>query len=188
MNPASDVRIGGLIRVLEKIVVPALPAGMAREQAALVAGHLRVLREQVDFAARYELLQLRAARSLAQELLVTARGGERTTRAADTLAEHVAAPVPADVGSVRDCYLRTIGAIEDLVHACGSDGEESMMPTINRCVLRHGRDQALREREWFGGMGFESAQRQSLPAMMVQFAAQYGDGVRPGLIDDLDKG
>ncbi|MER5916723.1 hypothetical protein ABT124_41750 [Streptomyces sp. NPDC001982] len=179
MNPAVDVRIGGLIRVLDKIVVPALPAGIARDQAALVAGHLRVLREQVDFAARYELLQLCAARCLAQELLAVARGGERTTSAVDTLAEHVAAPVPAGTRSVRDCYLRTIGAIEDLVRACGSDGEQSVIPAVNRCVLRHGRDQALREREWFSGMGFESSLCQSLPAMMDRFDAQYGDGVQP---------
>ena len=175
MNPSVDVRIAAVIRTMETIVMPALHAGMAKDQAALVVGHLRVLRDQADFATRYELLQLCAARSLARQLMVLTRGGECTMAAVSVLADCVTAKVPSDARSVRDCYARTVTVVEDLVRASGIDGERASVLAVNRCIMHFGKEQALRDRAWFSGMGFESFPRQEVQDVMNDFDARFGD-------------
>src|SRR4051794_541139 len=174
MNPSVDVRIAAMIRTMETIVMAALPAGMAKDQAALVVGHLNVLRDQVDFATRYELQQLREARSLALRLMVLTRGGERTTGALNVLADCATATMPSDARSVRDCYACTVTAVEDLVRACGIDGEQVSIVAVNRCIVQYGKEQALRNRAWFSGMGFESLPDQELQDVMDDLDSRSG--------------
>ena len=55
MNPTIDVRIDSMIRAMTEVVLPDLsPGGASAEQAALVLGHLHVLRAQADLAGPFE--------------------------------------------------------------------------------------------------------------------------------------
>jgi hypothetical protein len=173
MNPSVDIRIAAMIRVLDTIVVPALATGMARDQAMLIAGHLRVLRDQADFAVRFEVLEFCAAQRLGQDLLAILDGGEETHAAGAALAAAMRVGTSPDPKVMRKRHYAVTAAIEELVRTGGRDGTALFRKQMRTHVLRAAREESQRERNWFGGMGFESDPVKSLPQLMADFEAEY---------------
>ena len=60
MLPSIDLRIANMIKALEQVILPALPKRerLARDQANLVIGHLRLMSPQWKTAVRFEEVTL----------------------------------------------------------------------------------------------------------------------------------
>jgi hypothetical protein len=175
MNPSLDVRLSAMIKVLETIVIPALETGMARDQAMLVVGHLRVIRGQADFAQRYEELELCALRKLARGLLTILEGGAATRLAGAAVEAAIAVSHSSDPVLTRQRLSTTNAALEELVRAAARDGSADFVAETRGRVLQHARTQSLRDRRWFGGMGFDGEAAQPLGVLIAEFAAECGE-------------
>ena len=74
MLPNIDLRIANMVKALEQVILPALPRDqrLARDQAMLVAGHLRMLGDQSKAALRYERISLDDLAGLSRDLIPAA--------------------------------------------------------------------------------------------------------------------
>lgn len=172
MNPSLDVRIQSMIRALTDTVLPQLvPGTAAADQAALVAGHLVVIRDQIDIAADFDRYELESFSLLAASLIDDASGGPRTTTAVSLLVSLVSdrsARSPADVRAQVD----TLGsAIESLVHAVAIDGSSDSGVRVTALVVQHERRRVAANRKLFLGMGWES-DSEDLPDLTLVTAAE----------------
>ncbi|NML11998.1 hypothetical protein HHL08_17925 [Sphingobium sp. AR-3-1] len=147
MLPNIDLRIANMVKALEQVILPALPRDqrLARDQAMLVAGHLRMLGDQWKAALRYEQISLDALAGLALDLIPAAPAalGHR-------LAEALTAAQGCDRESVTALEQANI-ALGHAVDAVILVGEahtplpQSSIDAILDYALRHAR----RERTWF---------------------------------------
>lgn len=161
MNPSLDVRIQSMIRALTDTVLPQLiPGTAAADQAALVAGHLAVIRDQIDIAVGFDRYELRLYSLLAESLIDGASGGPRTTTAVSLLTSLLTSLVsagsahsPADVRAQVDALG---SAIESLVHAVAVDGSNGAGGRVTAIVVDHERRRIAANRKLFLGMGWES--------------------------------
>lgn len=157
MNPSIDVRLDSMMRAIADFVLPELEKNSAAaEQAALVLGHLQVLRGQIDCALAFEEYELDASAELAEELLDAVSGGAQTQRAADVLRSNVDEVRRTDPQAIRESVETVRCAIEDLVRASGVDGSGDFLASSQEIVIRHERAVALANRSLFQGMGWES--------------------------------
>ncbi|BBF69940.1 hypothetical protein [Sphingomonas bisphenolicum] len=147
MLPNIDLRIANMIKALEQVVLPALPRDqrLARDQAMLVAGHLRMMGEQWKSALRYEQVALDDLQGLARHLLPDA-----PALLADDL--------KAALSMAQACDRVSVTAIEraniDLGHAVdavilGGKDHAPLPPESIDALLNYALRHARRERSWF---------------------------------------
>jgi hypothetical protein len=164
VNPSTDVRIDSMIRALSDFVIPDLPAGgTGAQQAALVLGHLHVLRGQIDLVAPFEEFELRQTVTQAQSLIEVSEGGERTTAAAAALEAALAEVDDRDPGRVRGSAERLRGRIEELLRASAEDGTPAAEERVQGVVVASERVLADAYRSLFAGNGWESGDDAGLP-------------------------
>jgi len=159
MMPTMEERLTSMIVGMTKTIIPALhdADSLAREQAGLILGHLQVLRAQVDHSVRYEQLELRDTRNLAETLRANAEGGVATSIAATSLGEIL--DRTSDVRSPQDVRAVTEqlnAAVAALIHAASADGRAAFRQLYTQVTLRFAKARALSERAWFAGTGFEA--------------------------------
>lgn len=153
MLPNIDVRIANLIKAMEQVVLPALPKSerLARDQAMLVVGHLRMISGQWKSALRFEQVSLDALIDLAEKLAgVVAEpfAGQLTAAAATARA--------ADRGSVDgvEAANKELGAVIDNAILGGPDHAPFPQAAVD-VLFDYGSRQARVERTWFKAIGFD---------------------------------
>lgn len=178
MIPSTDTRLVSMIDAMTGVIIPALDSGnaFAREQAALVVGHLQALRAQQPVADEFERLDHNRSRALADELLAHADGGAEVARAAKQLRGRLEGPAPFTMEQLRRAQDVLTSSICDLITAGGVDGTEEFVAASTRTVLDHERRHALRLRSFFSMMGYEdgSVPVPTLDEMMAEFRAAHG--------------
>ena len=152
MLPNIDLRLANCIKALEEVVIPSLADGerMAREQALLVIGHLRMIGGQWKQALRFECGSLDAMSALARKIAVSdlGFGGEL----ADALGS--AATVDRrEIDAVEGAICRVGAAIDKAI--LGEDGSLPLSPAAVAAILDYGEKQAFRERTWFKLCGLD---------------------------------
>jgi hypothetical protein len=159
VTPDIEVRLLSVIKAIEQIIMPAIdPANpMAREQAAIAIGHLRVIRGQSAYLADYQLLCLEEMVQLGQELVAAARGGPATMAAISALRSAIranasSAPPLSALAARRDAIAT---AVDHLINASAIDGSDVFLQESERIVVRHGSKQADRDRAWFKATGLD---------------------------------
>ncbi|ETI63752.1 hypothetical protein C100_11070 [Sphingobium sp. C100] len=167
MLPDIDLRIANMIKALEQVILPALPRDqrLARDQAMLVAGHLRMIGEQWKSALRYEQVALDDLQGLARDLLPGA-----PAFLADDLAAALAMAEACDRASVTAIEQANIaiGHAVDAVILGGSDHAPMPSAAVDRLLdyaLRHAR----RERSWFKANRLDPDQN-DLPDLVTMLA------------------
>jgi len=170
MLPSIDLRIQNLVKALVEVVLPALPPTerLARDQAALVVGHLRMIAEQWKFALRFESQSLDHLLDLAGNLAAAdvPMGAELRRRLAASVAKFRSTD-RAD-GNAIETAIIDIGA--DIDQVIQGDGTESRIPAeLMRLVLQYGAIQARRERTWFQGNMLDPG-RAGLPSIAEMLA------------------
>ncbi|EQB10754.1 MULTISPECIES: hypothetical protein [Sphingobium] len=167
MLPNIDLRIANMIKALEQVILPALPREQrqARDQAMLVAGHLRMMGDQWKSALLYEQVSLDDLAGLARELLSDAPAS-------------VASRLENALAAAQACDRVSITALEqaniDLGNAVdafilGGDDHAPLSQAVTDAVLAYGLRHARRERTWFKANRLDP-DRDDLPAIEEIFA------------------
>lgn len=158
MIPSVDTRLASMASSVNGVIAPALAGTdpFAEEQAALLVGHLQVLRGQQPITDEFEQLEHNRTRALARELLAAVDGGDRVRAAATALREVLEGPVPFTTTALRAAQDALAAAITTLVEADGVDGSEASVAASTAIVLAYERPHSLRLRSYFAAMGYES--------------------------------
>jgi hypothetical protein len=151
MLPSIDLRIANLVKAVQQVILPALPADerLAQEQCRLIVGHLGLISQQWKHALRYELISLDNMRDLARDLCGVVRP-EQAALLEQTLA--AVADLDRNDLDATQAAIVTVGKAIDVV-IDGDDGRIPLPDAADRLVLAYGRKQSLRERTWFRGHG-----------------------------------
>lgn len=153
MLPNIDVRIANLIKAMEQVVLPALPKSerLARDQAMLVVGHLRMISGQWKSALRFEQVTLDALTDLAEKL-----AGIVAAPFAGQLADAAKAARTADRGSIdglEQAYNALGTVIDDVI--LGGPNHVALPQAAIDALFDYGSRQARVERTWFKAIGFD---------------------------------
>ena len=153
MLPNIDVRIANLIKAMEQVVLPALPRSerLARDQAMLVVGHLRMIAGQWKSALRFEQVTLDALIDLAEKL-----AGVVAAPFAGRLADAAKTARAADRGSVvglEQAYTALGTVIDEAI--LGGPDHVAFPPAAVDVLFEYGTRQARLERTWFKAIGFD---------------------------------
>lgn len=166
MVPGVDTRLKSVAKAIEQVILPALPETekLAREQAEIAIGHLRVLSAQWQYflpMARHELaLTVR----LVEQILPFAADEARLSfsRALDE-----ARTLPEDnLEAIREAFIQLGERVEHWLEA--TPGLLSVSG-IKALIQQHARDQSRLERVWFASSGI--ADTSGLPSI-DQFLAE----------------
>jgi hypothetical protein len=172
MIPDFDIRIASLVKAIEDNILPSIESDrpLAREQASLVIGHLKIMAEQWAFVESHAVLCLKASLAFARDLL-----GHLQAR--PTLAPSLRRTIEL-AEAARPVGARAVMALRDTVAAAASDVisraadlSDDLWEEITPVVLQHARHEHDRERAWFAGFGMDS-EAMSLPAIADLFVQQ----------------
>jgi hypothetical protein len=152
MLPNIDLRLANCIKALEEVVIPSLPDSerMAREQALLVIGHLRMIGSQWKQALRFETTSLDAMSALADKIAASDPMFSGELADALGLCDSIDR---GDIDAVEAAICRVGAAIDTAI--LGGDGTAALSPAAINAILDYAEKQALRERTWFKLCGLD---------------------------------
>ena len=162
MLPSIDLRLKNIIKAVQDVIVPALPADekLAQEQCRLIVGHVSMLKDQWKNAVRYEGGSYRLIRDLAQSLAAHVDAGQAEILREALSATHDTDELDIDALNAAIC---TIGHAVDKV-ILGEDGKKPLPRAAWDVILAYGEKDALRSRVWFKGNGIDP-DRADLPPL-----------------------
>lgn len=163
MLPGIDLRLGNMIKAVQEVVLPAIPADetLAREQARLLIGHLGIIKEQWRHAVRFEARSFDAMRELTRALQPHV-DADQSAKLQAALSE-VEQTDRQDIDSL-NAGVCLLGAAVDAV-ILGGDGRKPLSRAAWEIVLAYGDADARRQRTWFQGVGIDP-DRAELPPMV----------------------
>jgi hypothetical protein len=147
MLPNIDLRIANLVKALEQVILPALPANqrLARDQVQLAIGHLRMLGGQWKTALHYEKISLNDLAGLARDLSVNVEGQLKTVL--NTALETALSCDHGNVDALEQAN-KTLGQAVDTV-ILGGETHEPLSQAATDAILGYSLRHARRERIWF---------------------------------------
>lgn len=162
MLPSIDVRLKNIVKAVEAVIMPALPADekLAQEQARLIIGQIGMLKDQWKDAVRYEAGSYRQMRDLAQALM--AQVDDEQAGMLDAALLRTADTDQLDIDAL-NAAICVIGKAVDAV-ILGEGGRKPLSPAARRVILDYGEKDALRSRVWFKGNGIDP-DRDKLPPL-----------------------
>jgi hypothetical protein len=163
MVPDFRLRIQSMLRAMQEVVIPAIPASekLAQDQASIIIGNLKLMAEQHDKLYRYELVELREYAQLVSQLIEAAGGGASTDAACDAARQELqkSAGVRASFIPTQDelaALTRGMKQAADMIlRAAYEDGEPQFRHAAAALVMKQSEKQITRERSWFRAAGFE---------------------------------
>lgn len=162
MIPSVDVRLASMASSVTGVIAPALAGTdpFAEEQAALLVGHLQVLRGQQPIVDEFEQLEHNRTRAFARDLLDVVDGGDRVVAAAAAVRGLLQGAVPFTMTALRQAQDDLLAAITELIRVDGVDGTDDSRAATTAIVLDYERPHSLRLRSYFAAMGYESGTTQ----------------------------
>ncbi|MBN9145555.1 MULTISPECIES: hypothetical protein [unclassified Novosphingobium] len=147
MLPNIDLRIGNLVKALEQVILPALPASqrLARDQVRLVIGHLRMLGGQWKTALRYEEISFEELAALARDLAELVE--EPQQRLLTSALKETATCDHSSIDALEDAN-KILGQAVDMTILGGED-HRPLSRAASEAVLEYALRHARRERIWF---------------------------------------
>ena len=155
MLPDISIRINNLIKAMEKTIAPAIDPdnGLAKEQAALVVSHLRMLDQQWDTAYLYEKGSYENMRALSAHLVSLAEkyepGKSTTLELSETLGT-MPDELPLTVSGISTLTANLGTIVDRVITDCFRSGSETFKTALTNIVLDYNAKQSARERIWFG--------------------------------------
>lgn len=148
MVPGLDTRLRSIAKAIEQVLLPALPAQekLAREQAEIAVGHLRVLETQWPFVTQMAHRELQLAIGLAETVLAHLPVGSGANL--QTALEKSRTADTADFASVEQATAAVGDAIEAILKSGITLDNE-----VSAAILSHARAQSKLERVWFAASG-----------------------------------
>jgi len=158
MQPGFDLRIATLLKALSETVLPAVDRGnsAAVEQLHLVVGSLKLLREQIDYAHWFEVVDARSMAALIDRLAAEI-DSDASRQAVVTAAEMLAIAHRHDVTltTVRDANRTLRNAISALAAASHAAADAGAGKRVQSMILAHSEGQISRERAFIAATGFD---------------------------------
>ncbi len=156
MNPSIDDRLASIVRAMNDIVLPVLPAeeSLARDLVQLTISHLQILRTQVDEAQSYEQEELADARALGIALLEKGEGGKETQAALASLWETIHGKTKDE--RPRQARVAIHHAIDAVIRKAAIDGSTGFQKQLSTLVIDMQSVRAMKDRKWFAPMGFDT--------------------------------
>lgn len=154
MQPSIEMRLRTMMKALSEVVMPAIdPTNrMAQEQAAVVLGSMDMLREQIDFAYWYEVVDLKSLCRLAAELAeVPGLESPPELASARDAARSLTSRTDLTLSVLRDASVALRDAISLSIEAAAEPAQPGIRTAVQRLVLDHSRDQIGRERAYVAG-------------------------------------
>jgi hypothetical protein len=165
MIPDFDVRIASIVKAIEDNVLSAIAGDrpLAREQATLAVGHLKIMAEQWSYVESHAARCLADSIAFGRDLLASV--------ASDALAYGPLARALDEAGRARPIGARATWAIRNTVASATTAaidrlavGPDDLWDKITPIVLRHARREHDRDRAWFAGYGLDS-EASTLPSI-----------------------
>jgi hypothetical protein len=155
MTPTVDERLASIVRSLSEVILPHLPsdASLAREQVHLAIGHLQILRSQIDAIPAFEQDELNDAIAIGRAVIGSVSRGAATDEASEALNDALTA---ADGRDIRGQAIAINQAIDALVKATSSDGDEAARHSLSNIILKHEASRVLKDRKWYLPYGFDT--------------------------------
>jgi hypothetical protein len=141
-----------MLRAMQEVVSPAIDENnsLAREQAALVIGQLKLLAGQWSRVEGYARACLA---DLAQSLdIPEPEKGDRTRAAFASLRTAIEG---RNEERAEDHFKAVMAAADVLVRATDVDGEDAFRKQLRQNLLAFSKRQSLRDRSWFSPSGFD---------------------------------
>ena len=153
MNPSVDDRLSSVLRALETVVLPALPAGasLAQEQVMLAIGQIQIVQVQRHLTPAYEQGELDDINAMASALLAAPGAPDAVSQAREKLA----AALQIDTGQPGERAEAIRMAIDGLLVAAGAAQASKYHRALSAIILPLGRARAGKDREWFALMEFD---------------------------------
>lgn len=153
MLPNIDVRLKNIIKAVEQVIGPALPADekLAQEQARLIVGHITMLQGQWKNAVRFEAGSFNLIHDLAKALVPYVDKVQ-----AGLLSSALEQVANIDVYEIDalNAGICTLGhAIDSVI--LGEDGKKSLAREAWHLILDFGEKDSLRNRVWFRATGID---------------------------------
>lgn len=172
MIPSHALRLQTMLRSMVEVILPAIDANqqLARDQAQILVGNLKLLAEQAARTYDYELAELREFVSLLRRLGEQAQGGAESNLAAQRarallarLEPIAALPIPRET-ELASLVTLAREAADGVVAATALDGTPASRAAVAEAVLQQATTQNLRERVWFRAAGMDPAP-ETLPTL-----------------------
>jgi len=155
VNPSVEDRLNSVVRAIGGVILPALPesASLAREQAMLAMGHIQIILGQLPATAQFEADEAKDIHRLGTAVAELTTGGVRARSTADALSAMLSHATFAESSSRT---RRVQDAINAVLLALVEDGDPDATNAVHATILEHGAARALKDRQWFAAMGFDS--------------------------------
>lgn len=175
MQPSIDLRLRTMMKALSDVVMPAIDPGnrVALEQAGIVLGSMDMLREQIDYAHWYEVVDLNSLCQLAEALTrVPAIAAPDVLGTACAVALPMASRHDVSLTQLRETSVALREAISVCVENAYAQPAE-IRQAVQRLVLDHSRGQIGRERAYVAGTKWDGFPEslQSIEASLKAVAA-----------------
>lgn len=163
MAMSAALRLQAMIRALEEVILPAIPADrkLALDQGSILLGDLRMLADQQARAWDFAMAELREHLALAEALTTHADGGPATSAGAEAsrrltadLNPVAALPCPTQA-ALTEMAARAKAAADALVEAAYEDGSPAFRASAAAAVMAQAERQIERERAWTRAAGFD---------------------------------
>lgn len=160
MTPGQHrLRLQSMLRAMTEVVVPALDPEdqLAKDQAGIVVGNLKILMDQSEKVYDFLLVELREYTRLVQALIPLVRDDAVRTHASRAVSEAdpvVSLAIPAQ-SRLQDLVIEAKRAANGSLEEILERGTPSDRASAISLVLRQSERQVLRERTWLRSSGFD---------------------------------
>jgi hypothetical protein len=153
MVPDTRLRLGAVLKALDDIIGPSLhpEANFAREQLALIAKSIALVRDQIPHELGFVLNGAKADIALAESLLAVIPDDESVLREAASQMQSLLPSGDIHRGRIDEATLNLKRAIEAAVES----GSRTNFDKVASLVVEHSTAQAVRERGWIVATGFD---------------------------------
>jgi hypothetical protein len=152
VTPSIDIRLASMVRAMTNVIGPAIEPGnsLAQEQARLMVGQLNMIATQWRRVFPYANLCLDDLCQTVKQLQPA--GGPATMAAAAALTRVLETRNTVDPEKQ---YQEASRALEALVRAVATDGDEKFGRAFEQTALQFGLRQSGRDLAWFAMSGFD---------------------------------
>ncbi|MFC4292580.1 hypothetical protein ACFOWX_09170 [Sphingorhabdus arenilitoris] len=147
MNPSINDRLSSVLRALETVILPALPASasLAQEQVMMAMGQLQIIQGTLDHVPAYEAEELADITAMGEAILAAGCPADA--------AQLLRAALGNPEGHPREQTEAIKSAIDVVLNAIKNDRDAHAV--IASVILPLAEKRAMKDREWFKIMGFD---------------------------------
>jgi len=154
MTPSVDDRINSILRALNSIIVPALPAdaSLAQDQSQLIIAQLSILQKQLKQQHAFEKQEAQDFAAMATAIIDIVRQEPALDNELDNLKQIINNTASNKPSHNTDNLQQ---GIDQLLQTIQKQADTETLQQVNKVILKLGSQRAKKDRQWFAPMGFD---------------------------------